>query len=300
MFSLFKWHKQLINFLSPSFIGDIVGGLVDIGGGGFFSPSTFLTGANLVSGLLGASSAEDAANAQLQAAQNATQLQQMMWQTQQQQQAPYRTQGYQALNTLGSMLPGQQYQYDKNGNLVVDANGNPVMQQGTGYLTHQFGAEDLNANLAPNYAFQLGQGQQATQAASNATGGLVGGNALKALQDYTQNFAGNAYQNAFNNYQAQRGNIYNTLAGMAGLGQTSTQATGQAGQNYATQAGQLGVGGAAAQAAGQIGSTSALTGGLTNAANTYYLSKLLGQGSNPMINTLAPSQNLDYYLGYNG
>lgn len=298
MFSLFKWHKQLINFLSPSFIGDIVGSLVD-SGGGFFSPSTFLTGANLVSGLLGASSASDAANAQLQAANNATALQQMIWQTQQQQQAPYRTQGYNALNTIASMLPGQQYQYDQNGNLVVDANNQPVMTTGSGYLTHQFGSEDLNAALAPNYAFQLEQGQNATRNAANATGGLVGGNAMKALQDYTQNFAGNAYQNAFNNYQAQRGNIYNTLAGIAGLGQTATTQTGKAAQNYANAASELGVGGAAASAAGRIGATSALTGGLTNAANTYYLSQMLGQGSNPMMNTLAPSQNLDYYLSYN-
>ena len=67
--------------------------------------------------------------------------------------------------------------------------------------------KDLNANIAPNYAFMLGQGQQANLMGSNALGGAVGGNAAKALQDYTQNFAANAYQNAFNNFQTQRGNI---------------------------------------------------------------------------------------------
>lgn len=89
------------------------------------------------------------------------------------------------------------------------------------YFTRQFTNADLNANLAPNYAFQLAQGQMANQRAANMGGGSIGGNALQGLQKYTQDYASGAYQNAFNNFQNQRQNIYSTLAGMANIGTTS-------------------------------------------------------------------------------
>jgi hypothetical protein len=89
------------------------------------------------------------------------------------------------------------------------------------YLTRQFNANDLNSNLAPNYAFQLQQGQMANQRLGNMGGGAIGGNVARGLQDYTQNYASGAYQNAFNNFNTQRQNIYSTLAGMANIGTTS-------------------------------------------------------------------------------
>jgi len=89
------------------------------------------------------------------------------------------------------------------------------------YLTRQFTNADLNANLAPNYAFQLAQGQMANQRAANMGGGSLGGNALTGLQRYTQDYAGGAYQNAFNNFNLQRQNIYGNLSNMANIGTTS-------------------------------------------------------------------------------
>ena len=82
----------------------------------------------------------------------------------------------------------------------------------------------------------------------------------------------------FNQFQTQRGNIYNTLAGIAGIGQTSQQQANQLAQNYGTNMANLGTGQAAAQAAGQIGAANAWAGGLQNAGNMYMLSNLLGQG----------------------
>lgn len=231
------------------------------------------------SALLGAFSSSNAANQQSQAAANAQALQQQNLDRINNQQQAGRSAGYSALNSIGSMLPGQQQTYD--------AQGNPTgSQQGSGYLTNQFGAADLNSNLAPNYAFQLGQGQQATNAQNNATGGFVGGNAMKSLQDYTQNYASGAYQNAFNNYQTQRTGIYNTLAGIAGLGQTAQNQSNQAGSNAANAMGQAGIGGAAANAAGQIGVANQLSGGMQGLGNLNYLSNLLGsnQGSNNAFN----------------
>ena len=234
-------------------------------------------GSNLIGGAMQSGAASDAAAAQAQAAAQQIALQKYIFDTQNKQSAPQRGLGYSGVNAINSFLGGKYQTYDAQGNPVVDKDGNPVMQTGTDYLTHQFNAQDLNANLAPNYAWQLGQGQQATNAASNAIGGLVGGNAQKALQDYTQNFAGNAYQQAFSNYNTQRGNIYNTLASIAGIGQSAQNATNAAAQNYGTNVANLATGAAAAQGAGMVGSANAWSSALGNAGNTYSLSKILGQ-----------------------
>jgi hypothetical protein len=165
-------------------------------------------------------------------------------------QAPYQAAGVGAVNQLAGMNP---------------------------YLTHQFNAADLQAGLAPNYDFMLQQGQQANQRAANVGGGALGGNALTGLNQFTQNYAGNAYQNAFNNYQTQRTGIYNTLAGIAGIGQTANTGAGLAGQNFSQGTVGLNTGLANAQAASTIGQSQATSGGISNLANTAFLATLLGQ-----------------------
>ncbi|MEN9671016.1 MAG: hypothetical protein RL018_1293 [Pseudomonadota bacterium] len=230
----------------------------------------YMVGGQVVTGLLQADSAKKAADIQSAAAKDATALQGQMFNTINQQQAPYRTAGYGALNNIGELNSGQYTKYD--------AAGNPTgVAQGSGYLTHQFDKNDLTNGLAPNYDFMLGQGQMANQRAANMGGGALGGNALQGLNKFTQDYAGNAYQNAFTNYQNQRSNIYNTLAGIAGIGQTGQNATNTAATNATNAASQLGVGSAAAQAAGQVGSTNALANTIGNVGNTYMLSQLLNQ-----------------------
>ena len=164
---------------------------------------------------------------------------------------------------------------------------------------------DLNANMAPNYAFQLQQGQNATNLANNATGGLIGGNALKGLQDYTQNSASGAYQNALTNYmsqqsqnfnqnQAQQTNIFNRLSGIAGIGQSAVSGLSNLSTGNATNIAQLGVGSANAVAAGQVGSANAISGGISQAGNNMYLASLL----NP--NTYGANQGASYNLNQPG
>jgi len=167
-------------------------------------------------------------------------------------QAPYQAAGVGAVNQLAGMTP---------------------------YLTHQFNAADLQAGLAPNYDFMLQQGQQANQRAANVGGGALGGNALTGLNQYTQNYAGNAYQNAFNNYQSQRQNIYSDLAGIAGIGQTANTGAGTAGTNYGQGITNLNTNLANAQSANILGQAQVGAGGITNAANTAFLATLLGQNT---------------------
>jgi hypothetical protein len=145
----------------------------------------------------------------------------------------------------------------------------------TGYLTHQFDASDLAKGLAPNYDFMLQQGQMANQRAANVGGGALSGNTLQGLQNYTQNYAGNAYQNAFTNYQNQRNNIYTNLAGMAGIGQTANTGAQAAGTSYGKGTTDLNTALANAQAAASIGKAQALAGGTSGLANSTFLASLL-------------------------
>jgi hypothetical protein len=233
-------------------------------------------GTGLGSALITADAAQKAADVQSAAAKDATALQGQMFNTINQQQTPYRTAGYNALNQLGGLGSGTYQMYDATGKPTTTGTG-------TGYLTKQFGPADLAAGLAPNYDFMLQQGQMANQRAANVGGGALGGNALRGLQDYTQNYAGNAYQNAFQNFQNQRTNIYNTLAGIAGIGQAGQTATNQAAQNATTAQTQLGVGSAAAQAAGQIGTAGAYGNALGQLGSGLTLATLLNQRGNATL-----------------
>ena len=225
-------------------------------------------GATLAAGYMGSEAAKSAANTQAGAAANALDFQKQQFNTTQQQGAPGRAAGYNALNTLGGLGSGTYQMYDAQGNPTGAGTGND-------YLTHQFNASDLQAGLAPNYDFSLQQGQMANQRAANVGGGAISGNALQGLDQYTQNYAQGAYQNAFNNYQGQRTNIYNTLAGIAGLGQNAYNTSAQAGTQAANTVGNTIQNLGAAQASGTVGSANALAGGIQGAGNSYMLSQIL-------------------------
>ena len=269
-------------------MGGVVSAVAGAVTGGGIGGALIGAGASLLGSSMSAKAAKSAANQQAQTAADQMALQKQIFDTQNAQLAPQRAAGYNALNQIGALLPGQYTQYD--------AEGNPIgTGAGTGYLTKQFGAEDLNANLAPNYAWQLGQGQAALGNQLNMGGGLVSGNTLKAMQDYTQNFAGNAYQQAFANYQNQRGNIYNTLASIAGIGQSAQNASNTLATNYGTNTANLATGAAAAQAAGTVGAANAWSQGLGGAANQYQLYNFLnpgqtsaGGGYSPQVNAYTP------------
>ncbi len=152
---------------------------------------------------------------------------------------PYREQGYTALKDIGAMKP---------------------------YLTGQF--EDYRDQyLDPSMAFRMKYGTQATERLANVGGGALSGNTLRGLTDYGQNLASTEYSNAFNRFQTERGNIYNTLANIAGMGQGAVNTGVSAGQATAQNLGTLGIGGAQAQAAGTIGAANAYSNALGNVSD---------------------------------
>ena len=233
------------------------------------NPATSLMiGSNLVGGLLGSNAATSAANTQAQSAQNALDFQKQQFATTQAQGAAGRSAGYGALNQLGALGSGTYQMYD--------AQGNPTgTGTGTGFLTKEYTPADFAQGIDPGYQFRLQQGQEATNRMANMGGGLLSGNALKGQEDYTQGLASQEYGNAFNRFQTQRSNIYNTLAGIAGLGQNAYNTSANAATTGANSIGNTIQGIGQAQASGTVGSANALMGGLQNAGNQYTLSQLL-------------------------
>jgi len=170
----------------------------------------------------------------------------------------------------------------------------------------------------PAYQFDLQQGQQAIQRSAAAQGGLVSGGSMKALADYTQGNALNAYQTAYNteantydrNYQnalqqyqqaynqwnTDQNNSYARQSGLATLGENAAAGSGSQGTaaaqtnaginantanalgNYATQVGN-------AQAAGTVGVGQAINNGISGVSNAYnqaqILNSLNGSSYNP-------------------
>ncbi len=222
-------------------------------------------GLSLGGAVIASNAAKNAANTQAAAANNASQAQLNEFNTINQQQAPWRQAGGTAVGQMA--------------NLTSLPSGDPAS------MTHQFTTSDLNANLAPNYNFMLNQGIGATRNQLNSTGGMVSGNAMQGIDTFAQNYAQNAYQQAYNNYNANQTNIYNRLSNLAGLGQTANQSTANAGQAAVGASSNYLTSGAAAQAAGTVGVANAINGGAQNAVGWNYLSSL-----NPSSGTGVPAQ----------
>jgi hypothetical protein len=140
---------------------------------------------------------------------------------------------------------------------------------GFGSLVAPFTMENFK-QLSPAYNFQLQQGQQNVLNADAAGQGALSGAALKDLSSFNQNQANTSFNNAFNQYQTQQGNIFSRLSGIAQLGQSSAANTGQQGTALAGQAAQSATNVGTALAAGQVGTANAISGGINSAIPWIY------------------------------
>jgi hypothetical protein len=185
------------------------------------------------------------------------------------------------------------------------------------YFNQQFTAADLKSNLAPNYEFMKQQGLGATSENINVGGG--GSNANLARTKFAEDYASNAYQQAFNNFQAQRGNIAAIDLANTGVGLAGSTGSANAQLGTATNIANLGIGSANAQAASQIaqgniygGAANSLGGigyatasqlGSQNTAQNYAMQNQLsagGYGSNALnnfINNPSTDPNSSSFIG---
>lgn len=207
--------------------------------------------------IIGAAGATSAANTQAQAAEQAAQIQQQEWQQTQKNEAPYLAAGG---NSLQALMQG----------LGLAPGSNPAVANGA--LTAPF-----NPQQSPELAFQLQQGTQALTDAATATGGVGGGNTLKALVGYGQGVGSQNYQQQFSDYMAQNQNTFNDLQTLAGSGQNAAANLGALGSQNAQTVGQDLIGGANATAAGQVGAANAISGGINGIGSNYLLAQILGQ-----------------------
>jgi hypothetical protein len=122
-----------------------------------------------------------------------------------------------------------------------------VGQQGVGaigqqlpYFQQTFGPEQFRANLDPSYEFMKQQGLGAIRQGMNIGGG--GSNIDRAATKFAEDYANTGYQNAYNRFTGQQQNIYNRLAGIAGIGQTATGQSAQTGLGYGNLGAQTGLG----------------------------------------------------------
>lgn len=193
-----------------SFVGDLVG---DVFGG--------ITGANQA-----AEGADKAANAQIQAAREANQLQKEMYDQNRADMAPWREAG---MGTLSQLVAG--------------------LQPG-GDFNRSFTMNDFQAD--PGYAFRQSEGQKAIDNSAAARGSSLSGATLKALTRFGQDTASNEYQNSYNRWNNDMSNRFNRLSGVAGTGQTATQNIASQGQQTAQTMGQNVTGAGNARASGYI------------------------------------------------
>jgi hypothetical protein len=219
--------------------------------------SGLLAGSNVIAGLYGGNAARNAAQAQMDAANQANELAYRIYQQNRADQMPFMASGAAALEgVMGGLQPG-------------------------GRFTREFSPEDLARGQDPGYAFRMSEGMKALERSAASRGGLLSGATMKGIQRYGQDMASQEYQNAFNRFQINRGNQLNPLLSIAGLGQTSTGQAGQQATNYANQAMGNITGAGNASAAGQIGQANALTsgiaGGLGQGINFYQNQQLLNR-----------------------
>jgi hypothetical protein len=235
-----------------------------------------IVGASALGGTLGllgsemqSSAIEKGAATSSDATKYAAELQYAMWQEQQRMMKPWRTAGESALNKLS-------------------AAGIPS------FYPDQY-------KLDPGYQFRLEQGVNALNASGAAGGYLGSGNLGTALVGYGQELGSQEYQNAYNRYMNEQNTYYNRLAGIAGIGQTSSEYLAGAGGTAAANMGNLAVGGANALAAGQTGAANAWAGGIQNLSNQFMggLGTYLNyQQQQQMINALKMNQGYSPYSSY--
>jgi hypothetical protein len=202
-----------------------------------------IVGGALVSGIAGIMGANTMASAQ----NNATAVQQGIYNQQQANLAPYNAAGVQALGQIQANMPT----YNK-----------------------PFSMTDFTQN-DPGYQFRLEQGQNATDRAAANSGGVGGASYLRDLGSYSQGFASNEYQNAFQRYQEQIQNSYSRLAGVAGIGQSGAQTQAQTGTTAGQGIGASTAATGAAQAAGPIGVGTAINQGVGTGINAYQSQQLI-------------------------
>jgi hypothetical protein len=254
-----------------------------------------LLGSGLVSGLgsiVGggkqAQAAEQAAQAQVQAAQIAQNTELQMFGTAANALSPFQQYGTGAISAVQQLTgtgPGASASSVLSSPLL-----SPVQTQWP-----MFQPTEQWLQSTPGYQFQVSQGTQSVENQMASKGLRMGGAFGTALQQYTTNLADTTYAQQLQNYLSQvsqqqqgasltlnqRAQQYNMLTGQIGTGLSAAGALTGAAINTGGQVAQTQMASGAAQAAGIVGQANALTNaisGVSGAASNTALLYAMNQG----------------------
>jgi hypothetical protein len=206
-------------------------------------------GATLAAGYMGAQAAKDAAATSAAGMRYAADTNREMFNITNENLRPYREQGQVSLKDLVARMPE---------------------------LTRAYTPEDFNQGIDPGYQFRLAQGQKALENQYNRGGGLISGNVMQGMQDYTQGQASQEFGAAFGRNAATQTNIFNRLKGIADMGLNATGTTAQAATSAGQTIGSAQIGAANAEAAGITGQAKAYGNTLQGMANYGTLPLYMG------------------------
>jgi hypothetical protein len=205
---------------------------------------------SVIAGGIGAGASKSAASKQADANTHAADLVFQMYQQTAARLKPFVDTGVSANTQLGSFL---------------GLPGSPVAA--TGGFAPGAGVQPFQPTMAqleqtPGYQFTKAQGLQATTNAATAMGLGKSGSLLKGIDSFTTGLASTTYQQQFNNYWSQLGNVFNMLQGVSTSGANAAAQTGQAGTTAAAQQGNFTAAAGQNQAAGTLNAANALTGSI--------------------------------------
>lgn len=167
---------------------------------------------------------------------------------------------------------------------------NPALG-GFGSLNTPFQAPSLDSTSDPGYLARLALGQQSISNSAAARGGLLSSGTTKALDNYTQDYASNEYNNvynrSFNTFETNQANTFNRLAALAGMAPSAANTSTSAGQSAANNVANINL-----TAGSNIGQN-------INAAGTARATGYLNTGNtiNNTLSGLGSNLGLLYLLG---
>ena len=215
----------------------------------------------VASSVIGSSAASDAANTEANASNQASAVEQAMFNQTQANEKPFLDAGSNALVALQQGI----------------GVGPGTNNSGTGPLNKPFTMADYQTS--PGYQFQLQQGENAVLNNKSALGGVNSGNTLKALTSYGQGVANQDYWNAYNAYVNGQNQKFGQLQTVAGSGQNAAANLGALGTQVGASVGNNIVNAGNASAAGTVVSANAINNGLNGLSQNYLLASALNSGS---------------------
>jgi hypothetical protein len=228
--------------------------LVPSSGGGMFEgffkdllkPSNLLNiGGQVYSAITGKGAAEDALAGQLAASAAATGEQRRQYDQTRTDMEPWRQAGTMAIGELGGLT----------------LSGGP--------LGRRFTMDDFMSDPVTKAGFQFGldEGRKALERRAAASGSLDSGATLKALTRFGTDYGNQKAGESYNRFTQDQTNLFNRLATLSGIGQTSAAQVANAGTNMANNVSNMMVGEGNARAASSIAGSNAVTNAVNNVGN---------------------------------